>query len=75
MEEKELQVVSFVNDGVKGKRKNGVFAPIIAKVVFLVFMITVATILVSTGNIIGYVLYAKEIIEFIIFAVYVRGSE
>ena len=38
---------------------------------FLVVMITSATILIAEGNVIGYVVYAAEIVRFILEILYV----
>jgi hypothetical protein len=51
--------------------KENVIVPIIAKVAFLVFTITMAMMLIVYDNTIGYIMYGKEVIEFIVFVAYI----
>ena len=45
---------------------------ILLKVVFLVFAVTMAMVLIDTGDFIGYLIYGKEGIEFIMLMAYLK---
>ena len=64
---KDIQVVPFMHIE---RRRVPAVKPILVKVAFLVFMVTVAMILVNRGNILGYIIYGKEVVEFIVFVAY-----
>ena len=61
-----LKVVSFVNEGASA-RMTGSIKPILFKMVFFTAMITLAMILIHMGVWIGYAIYVKEVVEFIVF--------
>lgn len=69
MEEKarEIHVVPFMN---RQRKQEPIVKPMLVKVFFLVFMVTLSMLLISTGNVLGYVIYGKEVFEFIMFVAY-----
>ncbi len=71
MEEKakEIQVVPFMASS-RSHNKAVNMKPILVKVGIMIFMITVAMLLISSGNMFGYVIYGKEVLEFIVFVLY-----
>ena len=65
----QLNVVSFVNS----RRRKGepILKPILVKMFMFTFMVTLAMILIySDQNWAGYVIYGKEVVEFIVFICY-----
>lgn len=64
-----LNVVSFVNEG---KKKADPVRPILFKLVMFTVAITLSMILISNDIWIGYAVYAKEVIEFILFIYFLK---
>lgn len=65
----QLNVVSFVNS----RRRKGepILKPILVKMFMFTFMVTLAMILIySDQKWAGYVIYGKEVVEFIVFICY-----
>ena len=75
MEEKaQIQVMSFINENKESRpirRQENFISPIMVKVAIMAFMITVAMLLIGQGNFLGYVIYGKEVLEFVMFVGYV----
>lgn len=68
--EMNINVVSFVNDS--RRKDQPILQPIMAKMVLFTCMITLAMILIySDQKWAGYVIYGKEVFEFILFICYV----
>ena len=60
-----IDVVSFVNKRHKGEQ---ILRPILVKMFLFTFMVTIGMILIYTDQKwAGYVVYGKEVIEFIVF--------
>jgi len=76
---KQLSVPNFMMKPEKKKAKrNGILAPILVKVLIIVFMVTVAMILIHRGQrVLGCIIYGKEVMELIVFVFYMvkRRSE
>lgn len=64
-----MNIVSFVNDGYA--RKSDTMISLLVKVLFLVFTVTLAMILVYHGDkAIGVALYVTEGVEFVLFVIH-----
>lgn len=66
-----IDVVGFVNEG--RAKKHDELRPILVKLAFFTAMITLAVMLTYTKEFwVGYVIYAKEVVEFILFIWFLR---
>jgi hypothetical protein len=75
----QLSVPSFmIKPDKKKAKRDGILAPILVKVLIIVFMVTVAMILIHRGQrVLGCIIYGKEVMELIVFVFYMvrRRSE
>jgi hypothetical protein len=75
----QLSVPSFmIKPDKKKAKRDGILAPILVKVLIIVFMVTVAMILIHRGQrVLGCIIYGKEVMELIMFVFYMirRRSE
>lgn len=76
---KQLSVPNFmINPEKKKTKRDGILVPILIKVLIIVFMVTVAMILIHRGQrVLGCIIYGKEVMELIVFVSYMvkRRSE
>ena len=76
---KQLSVPNFMMKPEKKKTKrDGILVPILVKVLIIVFMVTVAMILIHRGQrVLGCIIYGKEVMELIAFVTFMvrRRSE
>lgn len=76
---KQLSVPNFmINPEKKKTKRDGILVPILIKVLIIVFMVTVAMILIHRGQrVLGCIIYGKEVMELIVFVFYMvkRRSE
>lgn len=69
----DLQLASIVNDHSNNNReKESDTIPILVKVAYLIGMVTLAMILIFNGSWVGYVIYAKEVVEFVMFILFLK---
>lgn len=75
----QLSVPNFMIKPEKKKAKrDGILAPILVKVLIIIFMVTVAMILIHRGQrVLGGIIYGKEVMELIAFVMFMvrRRSE
>lgn len=65
-EDLKLDVVSFVNS--RNRKGEPILRPILVKMFMFTFMVTLAMVLIySDMKWAGYIIYGKEVVEFIIF--------
>ena len=76
---KQLSVPNFMMKPEKKKvKRDGILVPILVKVLIIIFMVTVAMILIHRGQrVLGGIIYGKEVMELIVFVFYMvrRRSE
>lgn len=71
-EEKQLDIMPFM-DGRK-RRPEPILRPIMIKMVFFTFAVTIAMISIYTEEQwTGYIIYGKEVLEFIVFVCFMAG--
>lgn len=76
---RQISVPNFMMKPEKKKAKHGgILVPILVKVLIIIFMVTVAMILIHRGQrVLGCIIYGKEVMELIVFVFYMvkRRSE
>ena len=69
----DLQLAAIVNDHANNNReKESDTIPILVKVAYLISMVTLAMILIFNGSLVGYAIYAKEVVEFVMFILFLK---
>lgn len=69
----DLQLAAIVNDHASNNReKESDTIPILVKVAYLIGMVTLAMILIFNGSWVGYAIYAKEVLEFVMFILFLK---